>query len=793
MNVEPVVYCSEQFNRYPSMPNGSIHTERIGPYKIIHEIGYGGMGAVYLAARADDQFRKHVAIKLMKPGVDDDLRFQRFHRERQILANLDHPNIARLLDGGNTNEGIPYLVMDYVEGTPIDQYCDDQKPTTNARLLLFQTICSAVQYAHQNLVVHRDIKPGNILLNKEGVAKLLDFGIAKLLHAEAKALTTALLPMTPEYASPEQIRGETITTASDIYSLGILLYELLTGHRPYELKNKTLIELQRVICQEEPEKPSQVIRRKENGESSMPITPETEDLFKRLRGDLDNIVLMAVSKDPQRRYASVQQFSEDIKRHLEGMPVLARKDTLSYRTGKFIKRNTMAVAVATVVVLTLIGGILSTLRQAKIAAQQRDKARIEAEKAAQINQFIQTMLSSADPEVQGKDVTVAKVLNEASQRVELELSSQPEIQAAVRSTIGKTYYGLGLYEAAEPQLRSSLEQVTKLYGKKHRDVGTGMNHLGLLLLTKGKLSEAEPLFHESLSILREVHGEKHPEIATVLNNLAELYLLKGNLSASEKTHYEELEIRRSALGNEHPEVAVSLNDLAVVLGTKGDYAAAEKLHREALTILRKFRGKEHPDIAATLNNIAVMLESQKKYSDAEPIFREALEMRRKFLGNEHPQVAWTLYNYAYLLYQKGDYEGAIELSREVLALRGRTLSEEHPMLPATLQVLGVSLIKLDKAAEAEVVLRESLDLRKKTLPSDHWLVASSQSVLGNCLTKLDRFPESEKLLLTGYDSLENALGKDHERTKDALKWIVELYQDWEKPEKVKLYQNSDQK
>jgi serine/threonine-protein kinase len=779
------------------MPNGSIRIERIGPYKIIREIGYGGMGAVYLAVRDDDQFKKHVAIKLMKPGLDSDLRFRRFHRERQILANLDHPNIAKLLDGGTTEEGIPYLVMDYVEGIPIDNYCDEKKLPTIERLVLFQIICSAVQFAHQNLVVHRDIKPGNILVNTEGVPKLLDFGIAKLLHSDDKALTTSLLPMTPEYASPEQIRGETITTASDIYSLGILLYELLTGHRPYQLNSKSPVELQRVICQEEPEKPSHIIRRAKDFDPTLQLNPETVDktreeefekLYRRLRGDLDNIVLMALRKDPQRRYASVQQFSEDIKRHLEGMPVLARKDTLGYRTGKFILRNKMAVAAALLVLLTLVGGIISTLRQARIAAQQRDKARIEAQKSAQINQFIQTMLSSADPEVQGKDVTVATVLNEASQRVEIELSSQPEIQAAVRTTIGKTYYGLGLYDAAEPQLRSALDQMIKLNGKKHRDVGTGMNHLGLLLVTKGKLKEAEPLFHESLSILREVHGERHPEIATTLNNLAELYLLKGNLEAAEKTHHEELEMRRLLLGNDHPEVAVSLNDLAVVLGTKGDYATAEKLHREALQIIKKSRGMEHPDVASTLNNIAVMLESQKKYSEAEPIFREVLEMRRKLLGNEHPQVAWTLYNYSYLLYQKGDYQGAIGLAREVLTLRGKTLSDEHPMLAATLQVFGVSLLKLGNAAEAETVLRESLELRKKTLPADHWLVANSQCVLGNCLTQLGRFFEAEKLLVPGYSDLKIALGPKHERTQEALQWIIFLYQSWGKPELAKRYE-----
>jgi serine/threonine-protein kinase len=766
------------------MPNGSHPSERIGPYRILREIGYGGMGKVFLAERADDEFQKKVALKFVNPGANPDLRIQRFHRERQILANLDHPNIAKLLDGGET-EQIPYLVMDYVEGIPIDEYCDEKKLSTVDRLLLFQRICSAVQYAHQNLIVHRDIKPSNILVTKDGTPKLLDFGIAKLLHSEAQALTTALLPLTPEYASPEQVRGETITTASDIYSLGILLYELLTGHRPYQLKTKTLVEMQRVICNEEPEKPSQIIREiEDSNDITQAVTPysvsrtregQFEKLYKRLRGDLDNIVLMAVRKDSLRRYASVQQFSEDIKRHLEGLPVIARKDTLGYRATKFVLRNKMTLAAAAIVVLTLIAGILATFKQAKIAAQQRDKAQIEAQKAAEINQFIQTMLSSADPEVQGKDVTVAQVLKEASHRIESELADQPEIQSAVRTTIGKTYYGLGLYEAAEPQLRSSLNTLIKLHGRKHPEVGLAMNDLGLLLVTKGKLDEAEPLFHESLSVLRTAYGEKHPEIASVLNNLAELYLVKGDLAASEKTHYEELAIRRPLLGNDHPDVAQSLNDLAVVLGTKGDHQAAEKLHREALAILRRARGNESPDVASTLNNIAVMLESQKKYAEADPVFREALMMRRKLLGDQHPQVAWTLYNYAYLLHQKGDYDEAIKMSREALTMRGKTLPDGHPIVAATLHLIGSSLVNQENPADAEPVLRESLELRMKTLPEDNWLVASSQCILGNCLAKLNRFEEAEKLLLTGYNNLKKALGKDHERTKEAERWLNDLH------------------
>ena len=320
------------------------------------------MGAVYLAVRADDQYQKQVAIKLIKRGMDTETILRRFRTERQILANLDHPNIAKLLDGGTTEEGLSYFIMDYVDGLPIDMYCDTQKLTTVERLRLFRTVCSAVAYAHQNRVVHRDLKPGNILVTAQGVVKLLDFGVAKLLNPEASSKTTgstaaALRPMTPEYASPEQVRGSVITPASDIYSLGVLLYELLTGHRPYRVRSLTPQEIEHVICEEAPEKPSMVIGRVEEApDRDRPLTPasvsetregQPEKLRRRLAGDLDTIVLMALRKEPERRYGSVEQFSEDIRRHLEGLPVIARKDAFWYRSAKFIKRNKAAVLAAT--------------------------------------------------------------------------------------------------------------------------------------------------------------------------------------------------------------------------------------------------------------------------------------------------------------------------------------------------------------------------------------------------------------------------------------------------------------
>ena len=363
---------------------------RVGAYKIVREIGRGGMGAVYLGARADDEFSKRVAIKLIRTGMNTEFVVRRFLSERQILANLDHPNIARLLDGGTTEEGLPYFVMEYIEGQAIREYCDTRRLSNEERLKLFQEVCSAVQYAHQNLVIHRDIKPGNILVTADGTIKLLDFGIAKLLAPGPgrDETTAAVRVMTPDYASPEQARGDPITTSSDVYSLGVLLYELLTGHQPYRVASGSPADIIRAICEQEPDKPSTAVARIETipsgeGDTSVTVTPESvskarcsepHKLRRQLEGDLDNIVLRAMRKEPQRRYASAEQLSEDIRRYLEGLPVIARKDTFSYRTGKFVRRHKAGVAAAALIALTLVGGIISTTRQTQVARRERATA-----------------------------------------------------------------------------------------------------------------------------------------------------------------------------------------------------------------------------------------------------------------------------------------------------------------------------------------------------------------------------------------------------------------------------------
>lgn len=394
--VESLVFSFEQADQFLNEPAAIRYAEavapdetswtgrRVGPYQIVKEIGQGGMGSVYLAVRADDQYRKEVAIKVVRGGFDNALSLTRFKAERQILADLEHPNVARLLEGGSTEDGQPYFVMEYIQGQPLDRYCDEHKLSVSERLEIFRTACSAIQYAHQKLVVHRDIKPSNILVTREGVPKLLDFGIAKILGPNSgipatDRTATMVRALTPEYASPEQWRGEAITTASDVYSLGVVLYELLTGHRPYRFANRQPEEMDRVIAQKEPERPSSAILREEASEltpDSVSATREgtSEKLRRRLTGDLDNIILMALRKEPQRRYTTVEQFSEDLRRHLQGLPVRARRDTFAYRSGKFVIRNAAGVAATLLILVSLSVGLVIALRQAHIARAERARA-----------------------------------------------------------------------------------------------------------------------------------------------------------------------------------------------------------------------------------------------------------------------------------------------------------------------------------------------------------------------------------------------------------------------------------
>ncbi len=737
--------------------------QEIGAYKIEKEIGRGGMGAVYLAKRADKEFEKQVAVKLIKRGFDTDEIIKRFRNERQILAGLDHTNITRLIDGGATEDGLPYLVMDYVEGEPLTKFCNFRELSIEDRLKLFLQICSAVKYAHQNLIIHRDLKPSNILVTNDGTPKLLDFGIAKLID-EANDETqnhTLTRVMTPEYASPEQVQGKQITTSSDVYSLGVILYELLTGERPFKVKSKNANEISKIITDSQPQKPSLVVSSKSENSKFKIQNP------KLLKGDLDNIVLMAMRKEPERRYSSVEQFAEDIKRYLNGLPVIAQEDTFSYRASKFIGRNKTGVAAGIGVALSLIGGIIATSRQSKIAKRERDIARREANKAERINQFLQKTLSSADPKEHGKDTTVLEALKFAAEQIENEFTDQPEIVADLNTTIGKTYLNLGQIEKAEPHLSAALQIRREILPEISEEIAANLNDLGLLNRIKGDYSTAEPLFQNSLKILEKLYGDKHLLIAEVLENLGFLFLLQGKHVEAIKIFERELSINTDLNGKNHPSSARTISRLADCFSIMSDYEVSAMLYRQAQKIIHAHYPKTHPEaIEVSAGLASTLLRTNQK--EAEDLLNEILEIKEKVFGKENSQYAWSQYNLAFLMNSQKRFDEAEKIAAEILTLRGEFINDENPIISASLQTLAIAFMGKNQAEKAEPLFRESLALREKTLDAEHWNLDTSKSVLGECLAKIGKLDEAENLLSQSYKNLKEKIGEQHEQTRNAL-------------------------
>ena len=608
--------------------------QSFGAYRIIREIGRGGLGTVYLAERADQQFEKQVAIKVVKRGLDTDDILNRFRAERQILAQLDHPNIARLIDAGSTGEGLPYFVMEYVDGQPIGDFCEARKLSTGERLELFRLVCAAVTYAHRHLVIHRDIKPSNILVTPEGGPKLLDFGIAKVLHADdpSAALTmTGVRVMTPEYASPEQVQGWPISTSTDVYSLGVLLYELLTGRKPYRRTTYSAEELSRAVLEQTPERPSTVLRR-----VSFPTgSREVESRASSLRGDLDNIVLMALRKEPERRYRSVGQFSDDIRRHLEGLPVVAHKDTLGYRVTKFVGRNRIAVAAAAVVLLSLLGGMIATAWQAKrateqariaeaqarVASAERDRAQREGAKAQSINTFLQNILGfsdptwlSAKPRGDAHQTTITDAIEEAARRAETELADQPEVLAAVHFSIGRIFATQGKVDRAEAHLRSSLEIRRRVLGLEHLETAQSMSALGEQLSIGGKLAEADSLLRETVTFFRRARHEGVADLkwfVIALNGLGNAQILNGDAAAGESLLRESLDATGSLSGVDRAIIPIMLSNLSVARSEQGDIDGSIAYLQQSLEEYRRSPNDLRLPLATCLANWAISSSSKR--------------------------------------------------------------------------------------------------------------------------------------------------------------------------------------
>ena len=825
----------DTLNQAPAeiLPEGT----QLGPYRVIRRIGHGGMGAVYLAERED--FKKRVALKVVKRGMDTEEILQRFRSERQILAALDHPNMAQLLDGGMTDEGLPFFVMEYIEGIPIDEYCDRHKLGITDRLKLFRNVCDAVQYAHQNLIVHRDLKPSNILVTNDGQVKLLDFGIAKVLNPNLSAAEVAVTRedvrlMTPEYASPEQILGQPITTASDVYSLGVILYELLTGHRPYHLRADSKVDMEKAILQAEPTRPSTAITRIEkfsgdNGQTSA-ITPQivsaargtqTERLRRHLRGDLDNIVMMALRKEPARRYPSAEHLSEDVRRYMNGLPVEAAPDSFGYRAQKFMQRHRYGVLASFLILASLIGGLGAALWQARIAQEERDIARLEAEKAEQVTEFVVSVFAVSNPsESRGQSITAQEILDRGAARIDAELSDQPEVQAKLMDVMGRVYQSLGLYRAAGPLLERALAERRALYGDQHREVATSLHNLalwhyvqgeydaaeallreaqgitlppsqahnllraniahtlGLVLHAESNYDEAEPLYQEALGIREGIYGEESREVATSLNNLGRLNQEQGDYDEAERLFRQALQLRRDLLGEDHPETALSLNNLAALLRTMGDLDAAEPLYREALALRRRLLGDEHPSVANSMNSLAMLLRDKGDYSAAGQVLQENLDLLSRNLGEDHIYVAFTLVNIGGVLLREENYEEAATYYQRGLDLLRSKLDPGNPRVASALVGLGQALVGRGQARRALPLLQEALEIRQEKLGAEDWRTGEAQSILGSILLNFRRFDEAEPMVVQGYETIVRVRGAEDLETQAALERVIALYEAW---------------
>lgn len=744
----------------------------VGPYRLIRTIAAGGMGEVYLALRDDDAFSRYVAVKVIRRGFGSaDIR-NRFVNERQILASLNHPNIARLFDGGTTDDGLLWYAMEYIDGTPITEYCEQRDYSVRKRLHLFLDVCSAVRYAHQNLIVHCDLKPGNILVTPAGEIKLLDFGIAKMLEQYADSKQTAVdfdgNALTPEYASPEQSRNVPVSTVSDVYSLGVVLYELLTGKLPENGIS--------------------------NNESILRSFPDETSLPE----DLKYIVAMALRIDPSERYSSVEQFADDINRYLRGEPVIARAPTVWYLGRKFITRHRWSAGITAAFAVLIIGfGVIAFIQTTVIKAGA-ERVEQERDRAEQISEFLIDLFESAEPsEADNASITAHELIRRGASRVESELADQPELQSEMFFVISRVYERLGRYLEAEETARKSYDMRIALYGDRHADVATALHSLGWIYFQQGKLAIADSVLQEVLRIRREIRAVDDPNFARALNDLAVVKQARDDYRAADSLLVGALRIRRNLFGDDHESVGVTLSNYAALKWKLGELSEAESLMREVLQLLEARLGKDDLRVAVAMTNLAALLTAGGDLDEAEKLYREALAIRYKLVGEEHPDVAYSLDHLGNILRYKGEFEEARTVLEKSLTIRLKLLGKDHVLLgnsnltlallydqmgdtgraeeryidavgifrkrfsddhtrvAETLYSLGDFYLRTERADAAEPVLREALDIWLMHFGHNHVRIAQTKILLGSVLNTLRRSDEARSMLTSGLEYLEN--------------------------------------
>lgn len=807
--------------------------ERVGTYRLVSRIGLGGMGEVYLAERDDGTYRQRVAIKLVNEGLYGRLTYGRLRAERQILASLEHPNIARMLDGGTASDGTPYFVMEYVDGTPLDVFCDERRLDVEARLRLFRSICAAVHCAHQNLVVHRDLKPSNILVTADGAVKLLDFGIAKLLDANRAHHTVAVTQasvrlMTPNYASPEQITGVPITTATDIYALGLLLYELLTGKRAFQMPSQHLHDIERIMKTVAVPLPSTAILCKETpgdaGRTRAARIAEARSttprrLYKQLSGDLDVIVLKALQLEPERRYASVEQFSRDIGSFLDGHPIVAQRDTWVYRSRKFIARHKFAVGASSVIVVLLCGFAAAMYVQAQRIAEQRDRATAEEARAATVSSFLVELFELSDPSrSRGATITAREILDAGARRVNEGLRGQPETQATLLETIGRVYGNLGLYRNAEEAARNVLELRTT-GAAREGDVVAALALLGQSLLEQGDYRAAESYLNEAIELRRSlraatvggvsvseaelVHqlgrlrqsqgqyeaaetlyrqslamqvGSENGEVSSVLTDLAQILERKADLPGAITMTRDALAMDEKQLGPDHPQVGIQRYNLAYLLSQQGDLEAAGPLYEQSVAGLTRVLGETHPDTVRVMAGFGRYLQRSGQYAEAEQRLRVALARQIAIRGEEDSEVAYDRVSLALLLEETGNLAGAEAELRTAQQIFAARLPPDHQYLASALTALGRVLAVTGREAEALPLLNRALGIWEAQLPMGHPQIAVTRAALTRARSQAGNRTETVVELQALQSVLLDAYGPEHIDSRRVAQWLAEASQ-----------------
>jgi serine/threonine protein kinase/tetratricopeptide (TPR) repeat protein len=778
----------------------------IGPYRLAEVLGEGGMGVVYRAEQTAP-IRRDVALKLVRPGMDTARVVARFESERQALARMDHPYIARVFEAGATDEGRPYFVMEMVHGEAITAYCAREQPPLAAKLRLFLQVCEAVQHAHQRGIIHRDLKPSNVLLTRHGAGlapKVIDFGIAKATDQFDGTLFAGTIEGqfvgTPAYMSPEQagVVDAGVDVRTDVYALGVMLYEMVSGRRPYELKTQSPLELERAL-RTPPKPPSQT-------------DPSIRRIVSRQgAGDIDAVALMAMERSPDDRYASVEQLADEVRRVIEHRPVRARTQTWSYRTRRFVRRNAVGVAVAAAAALLLATTGATIVHQRNLALASEARAVREAAKASEVARFLTELFRESDPaRARGATVTARELLERGAERLSTELASQDEVRATLMDTIGVVYRLIGLmdeaealttealairrrtlgaehpdvaasldnlgqiarerttYDVAERYHREALDMRRTLLGPSHLDVAESLGNLALTLQLRGRYDEARSLAQEALAIRRAALGPDHLTVLTSSNNLADIELARGRLAEAEALHREVLAARRRILPAGHPHIAASLHNVAEVIAQSGRLAEAEPLLQEALAIRRKVFPPDHSEVSASVNNLASTLHDLGRWDEAEPLYREALAMDRRLSGPRHMDVAVDLNNLASLLEDRGQLDEAGRLYEESLSIRIELQGERHPSVATALNNLGRLRFTRGDLADGERDLRRALAIREALGTADHPRQATTLTWLGRVLQARGRVAEAERSYRSALDITRRASPAGSPETAAAL-------------------------